>query len=274
MIIERPYSGSEKPLKRVLPDLFPELTYSELQACLRRRDVKIDGVRASASAVVSEGNVVSVYPKKKKSIVVLFEDQNLLACYKPKGIASQGEGSFETLVCAEKGAVTLMHRLDTNTDGVLLFSKNPIAEKEITSAMKEGRITKIYQAEVYGHPPIGKEISLDYYYKKDQEKARAMISDRSRPDYLPVHLSFHVIKQKEESSLLEVTLHKGKMHQIRAMLAFYGFFILGDGKYGSDEVNRRLGVQKTLLTARVVSFAFPQSSPLSYLNETVISIND
>ena len=167
-----------------------------------------------------------------------------------------------------------MHRLDTNTDGVLLFSKNPVAEREIISAMKDGLITKTYRAEVYGYPATDREISLDYYYKKDQERAKALISDQSLSGYLPVHISFRVIKQKQESSLLEVTLHKGKMHQIRAMLAFYGYFILGDGKYGSDEVNRRLGVQKTLLTAQSVRFAFPSSSPLSYLNKITIALKD
>ena len=273
MIIERTYFGVEKPLKKVLPELFPELSYSEIRACIRRRDVKVDGVRASSDSFsVSSGANLSIYPKKKKEIKVLFEDENLLACYKPKGIASEGEVGFDALVRAEKGDVRLMHRLDTNTDGVLLFARNEIAEQAIFRAMKEGLIVKKYLAEVYGHPPKGQEIALDYYYKKDESRGRAMISDSEKVGYAPVHLSFSVIKEGEETSTLSVTLHKGKMHQIRAMLAHYGFFILGDGKYGSDIVNRRLGVAKTALTASAVTFAFPADSPLFYLNSVTISI--
>lgn len=273
MIVERKYLGAEKALKKVLPDLFPELTYSEIQACLRRRDVKIDGVRASTdSLLVPTGALLSLYPKKKKEIKVLFEDENLLACYKPKGIASEGDGSFEEIVRAEKGEVILMHRLDTNTDGVLLFAKNSTAYGELFSAMKEGKIVKTYLAEVYGHPPKGEEISLDYFYKKDAKEGRALISDIPKSGYLPVHISFSVVKEGAESSTLSVTLHKGKTHQIRAMLAHYGAFILGDGKYGSDKVNRRLGISKTLLTASALSFDLPKGSPLSYLNGITISL--
>lgn len=273
MIIERRYAGAEKPLKKALPELFPELAYSEIQAALRRRDVKVDGVRASADFSLRGSALVTIYPKKKKEIKILYEDDNLLACYKPKGIASEGALSFESQVQAEKGSVRLMHRLDTNTDGVILFAKNDIAYREIFSAMKEGLIRKEYICEVYGRPEQGKEVSLDYFYKKDAEKGRAMIASAPKNGYLPVHISFRVLKSGEETATLSVILHKGKMHQIRAMLAHYGTFILGDGKYGSDKVNRRLGVSRTMLTAKSLSFSFPQNSPLFYMNETEISFS-
>ena len=272
-MIERRYEGGEKTLKKVLPDLFPELTYSETQACLRRRDVKIDGVRTSSdSFILRGGETITVYPKKKKPLKILYEDDNVLVCYKPKGIASEGTVSFETLVREERKEARLTHRLDTNTDGLLLFSKSEEAYQEIYRAMKEGWIEKTYLAEVYGHPPIGKEISLDYYYKKDAEKGRALISEQEKTGYLPVHISFSVIRSEGDRSTLSVTLHKGKTHQIRAMLAHYGTFILGDGKYGSDEINRKMGVAKTALTAASLRFFFPESSPLAYLNKLFLSL--
>ena len=127
-MIERRYFGEDKPLKKVLSELFPEVSYSELRACLRRKDVKLDGVRTSSDAVVvKKGTSISLYPKNKRTIKILFEDDNVLACYKPKGIQSQGEVSFETAVCAERPQARLTHRLDTNTDGVLLFAKNETA---------------------------------------------------------------------------------------------------------------------------------------------------
>ena len=271
-MIERRYSGGEKPIKRVLPDLFPEVSYSELSACFRRRDVKVNGVRVSQDFIITKGAVVCIYPQNKKRIKVLYESDDLLACYKPKGIASDGDISFSTMVAAEKGDVRLMHRLDTNTDGILLFAKNDVAEGELYTAMKEGRIRKEYLAEVYGVPHVKGECRLEYYYKKDAEHERAVISDRPSDGTIPVTLTFRVVERREETALLSVVIHKGKMHQIRAMLAHYGYFILGDGKYGCDRENRRLGVNKTCLTANAVEFDFPESSPLVYLNQVRISL--
>jgi len=272
-MIERQYLGGEKPLKKVLSDLFPEIPYSELRACLRRRDVKVDGVRASIDDLpVSSGATIVIYPKNKKQIKIFYEDDNILVCYKPKGIASEGEVSFETAVRADRPEARLTHRLDTNTDGVILFSKTDLAYDEIYTAMKEGRILKEYRAEVYGHPAAKGEVSLDYYYKKDAEQGRALLSDKPLSGYVPVHISFSVLESKPFGAVLRVFLHKGKTHQIRAMLARYGHFILGDGKYGDDEINRALKVKKTLLTAFALRFSFPEKSPLSYLNTITISL--
>jgi len=272
-MITRQYQGEDKALRKILPVLFPELSYAEICALFRRKDVKVDGVRKGGDFVVSDGMTVSVYPRKKKEIKVVYEDENLLVAYKPKGIASAGASSFETVVKEEKGEhCVLMHRLDTNTDGVILFAKNAQTEAELFRAMKDGEIVKHYVAEVYGHPPAGKEISLRYYYRKDEEEKRAIISKTEKSGYLPVELTFKVIEVKDRSALLSVELHKGKMHQIRAMLAAYGYFILGDGKYGDDEVNRALGVKRHLLTAVDFDFHLPQNSLLSYLNGIRISL--
>ena len=271
-MIERRYSGAEKPLKKVLSVLFPEVSYAELAACARRRDIKVDGVRASLDDVIHDQSVVTVYPKKKRPVKVLYEDDDVLACYKPKGIASEGDVSFLTVVTTEKGNVKLLHRLDTNTDGILLFAKTDLAYNELFDAMKNGLIRKEYSAEVYGVPPMQGEVSLDYYYKKDAEHGRALISDTPKEGFIPVHLSFIVQERKMETALLRVVIHKGKMHQIRAMLSHFGYFILGDGKYGSDRVNRMYNVTRTLLTACAVQFNLPAASPLSYLNSIRISL--
>ena len=273
-MLQRQYHGEDKPLKKVLPSLFSELTYSEICATLRRKDVKLGGKRVSdGSLIVRNGEEIAVYPKKKKAVKVVYEDDNILVANKPKGIASSGESSFESLVKAEYGENTiLMHRLDTNTDGLLLFAKNPTAERELYAAIKKGEITKGYRAEVYGHPRVYEDTLLRYYYRKNETDKRACISETERSGYIPVELTFRVIAEGEDSSTLAVSLHKGKMHQIRAMLAHYGYFILGDGKYGDDSVNRSLGIKRHLLTATELTFHLPRSSELSYLNETSITL--
>jgi len=272
-MIERLYGGADKPIRKVLSELFPEVPYSEICAALRRKDVKVDRKRVSSdSMVVSSGSTVTIYPKKVKEIKFLYEDDQVFACYKPKGIQSEGSPSFEESVRCLRPDARLMHRLDTNTDGVLLFTKTPSAYSAVFDAMKEGRITKYYDAEVYGVPPVSKPTELRYYYKKDSEKGRAILSESPKSGFLPVSLRFDIKKRTPNGAILSVEIHKGKMHQIRAMLAFYGYFILGDGKYGSDEINRALGVTKTRLTASAIKFSFPSDSPFAYLNEITISI--
>ena len=273
-MLSRAYRGEEKPLKRILPELFKEIPYSEICALLRRKDVKVDGKRVSdGNFSVSDGSEIIIYPRIKKSVIVVYEDEHILVCNKPKGIPTTGENSYEMLVKAEKGdSLVVMHRLDTNTDGLLLFAKDKVAQEEIFKAIKDGRIEKGYIAEVYGHPRAQEETTLRYFYKKNEEEKRAIISKEARPAFLPVEISIRVLREKEDTSVLHVTLHKGKMHQIRAMLAAYGYFIVGDGKYGNDQINKCLCVKKHLLTATELHFHFSANSPLFYLNSQKVSL--
>lgn len=273
-MLSRAYRGEEKPIKRILPELFKEIPYSEICALLRRKDVKVDGKRVSdGNFLVSAGSEIIIYPRIKKSVVVVYEDERILVCNKPKGIPTTGDDSYETLVKAEKGdSLVVMHRLDTNTDGLLLFAKDKVAEEEIFKAIKDGKIEKGYIAEVYGHPRVQGETTLHFFYKKNEEEKRGVISKEARAGFLPVEITIRVLREKEETSVLRVTLHKGKMHQIRAMLAAYGYFIVGDGKYGNDQINKCLGFKKHLLTATELIFHFPDSSPLFYLNNKKISL--
>ena len=100
-----------------------------------------------------------------------------------------------------------------------------------------------------------------------------MISESPKEGFLPVSIFVSIDKRKEHSTVLRVRLHKGKMHQIRAMLSAFGFFILGDGKYGDDRINKMLGIKKQLLTATSVTFSFSEKSELFYLNGKTISLS-
>ena len=87
--------------------------------------------------------------------------------------------------------------------------------------------------------------------------------------------SFQVIQEnkKENTSILDVTLHTGKTHQIRAHLAHIGHPIVGDGKYGNNEINKKFGYKVQQLTSYSLTFHFKsESGVLSYLNEKSISL--
>ena len=85
---------------------------------------------------------------------------------------------------------------------------------------------------------------------------------------------YEVIKEKEETSILSVKLITGKTHQIRAHLAHIGHFIVGDGKYGDNKINKMLKQKRQNLTAYKTIFHFDKSSPLSELDGVEITLNN
>ena len=90
---------------------------------------------------------------------------------------------------------------------------------------------------------------------------------------LPVKTHYTVLKTGQETSLLRVNLLTGRTHQIRAHLAFYGHFIVGDGKYGVEEINRRLKVKKQQLSSYSLTLHFSDNSPLKYLDNKTFTVD-
>ena len=253
---KRTYTHSDKPISKGLILVYPELPYGLLVKLLRKKDVFVDGVRVGEGAILHTGEVVDLFLAPKMiDVKVVYQDDNLLALYKPKGVASDGEYSFESLVRYVFGEVTLLHRLDTNTDGILLFSKTARAYEILRQGMQDGSITKYYRARVWGKMPLV-DRTLKGYLFKDSVKGKVRISDAKVKGSVLVECQVHPLSYEGNSTHVELTLHGGKTHQLRAQMAHDGHFILGDGKYGDDRVNRMLGFSKQLLTAYRVTFHF------------------
>ena len=253
----RIYRGEPKRLSKALALLYPDLSYRILEGLLDRRDVFVDGVRAEKNALIADGQSVSLYiTPSLLRIRTIYQNENILLLYKPKGIESDGEMSFAGLARFCFGDVMLMHRLDTNTDGLLLFAKTQQAYDVLYRAMKEGRIIKYYRALVYGemHP-----CELQGYLFKDSKEGRVYIADE--PSRGAVKVTCRVVNSLFQNgvSQIEIELHGGKTHQLRAQLAHSGHFILGDGKYGDDRINRTMGYKKQQLTAYRMVFCLPDN---------------
>ena len=92
------------------------------------------------------------------------------------------------------------------------------------------------------------------------------IYDRKVENSVTIITGYKVIEKLGETSVLDVTLFTGKTHQIRAHLAYIGHFIIGDGKYGDNSINKRLGVKNQQLTAYSLTLHFSKDSPLYYLD--------
>ena len=262
---DRIYNGKSCDIKKGLSLLYPELSYNEINMLIRRRDVFINGQRKSHGDLAIGDNVSIFLKPDSIKLRVSFEDNNFIAIYKKKGLQSTGEFSFESFVNYKYSSdYILLHRLDTNTEGILLFAKNQNYADIMKKAMAEGMVKKHYYATVYGN--LDKEKTLCLWLKKDSDKGIVKTFDKKAVGAELAETRIIPLSRQNGNTLVEAIITKGKTHQIRASLAHIGHFILGDSKYGIDSINRKFGFSKQQLTAYKIVFDIKDYSKLSYLN--------
>lgn len=208
---------------------------TQVNKILKNKDVKLDGTRLSEQDMVFAGQSVVVFcdqlPQPKFN--VLFEDENVLVINKEAGVEVQGEGSLEELT-----KTIAVHRLDRNTTGIVILAKNMEAEKALKEAFKAHNIQKKYVCEVFGAPKFkGEELSA--YLVKDNKRSEVKIYNNFVQNSVKISAKFRTVKMGEQTSLVEVDLLTGRTHQIRAHLAYLGYPIIGDGKYGKNQINKK-----------------------------------
>ena len=168
------------------------------------------------------------------------------------------------------------HRLDRNTLGLVLFSKNDTVNTILTEKFKNHEIEKHYIAKVYGMLPK-KNDTLIHYLFKDTKKSIVYISDKCKPGYKKIITFYNVLSydKEENSSVLDINLKTGRTHQIRAHLAYIGHPIIGDGKYGNNLINKKFNQKTQLLYSYYLKFNFNSySGILDYLNNKEIILDE
>ncbi len=261
----------EIKLSKAISDELPFLSRFDIKKILEEKDVKVNGVRTKEDTLISPNAKVVVYYQEKKSqdwYTLVYSDENVLIVNKRSGIEVVSEDDRDLLAVVRQDfpSAVAVHRIDRNTEGLVIFALNKTAEKELLSAFKTRKgIIKKYALKVHGKVDITK-IKRTVYLKKVDSLSKVWISEIKTSGYDPIITDFDIIEYDGDNTLLEATLITGKTHQIRAHIAYYGHAIIGDQKYGNDEY------KQMHLTANYLEFNFNTASKLSYLNKKSFEI--
>ena len=258
----------------------PGVPKSRLYRLLRKGEVRVNGGRVRAEYRLQAGDEVRIPPARINkdgapppparvndlAERILFEDKYLLVVNKPGGVAVHGGsgvsfGVIELMRAArpELKDLTLVHRLDRETSGCLVLAKRRSALRSLHEQFREGRVEKNYLALVAGDWQYGEQVidaPLLVTNRRNGER-HVVIDPEGKPAATRVKLS----RKHGIYSLMQCQPETGRTHQIRVHLAAEGFPILGDERYGDEDVNYRAaqnGLTRLFLHAQ--SIAFPDTN--------------
>lgn len=251
---------------KIIPYLKDTLgvNYNVANMLVRKKLVKVNSKRANMDSVVEIGDKISIYYDfDKNKYDEIYVDDNILVLGKHIGIASVGVDSLESVAEAKYGKLYPVHRLDLNTEGLIMFARNEESCRILSRAIECRDIKKFYTALVWGRPDATENTWIGYWKKISDGKVE--IKNTKSAGYSEVITKYRVLRSTQNMTICEIELVTGKMHQIRAHFASYGLSIIGDTKYGNFDINKKVGLSKQCLTATRLELHF-KGTKLDYLD--------
>ena len=287
-------------LDKFLTKLLPGMPQSMLYKSLRKECVRINGRHIKDGAVrLKEGDVLRLYLKDEffekpdpdsvflnitPRLDIVYEDENIMLLNKKQGMCvhAGSDGEIDTLIEHVKAYLyrngefnpeaentfvpALANRIDRNTGGIVIAAKNAESLRILNQKIKDREIEKRYLCMVYGHLEK-KSGEIRGFLLKDEGKKQVYVYDTPKSGAKTMLTKYRVIEEYKDCSLVEAKLETGRTHQIRAGFAHIGHPLLGDGKYGTNEINRRFPYSCQALYSYKLRFSFTSDSGiLEYLN--------
>ncbi len=220
---------------------------------------------------------------------ILDEDNHLIVCYKEAGILSQSDitGAPDLLnilknYIKEKynkpGAVYLglVHRLDRNTEGIMVYARTSKAASRLSEEIRNNNINKKYLAVLDGKfGQIGNKGQLKDKLYKDEKDKKSIVSSDGKEAILDYEVIDQIMENNKYYTLVKINLITGRFHQIRAQFSSRGYPLSGDKKYGSKNgsgynlVSYHLEfIHPTLKEKRVYNYFKPSKLFLKFYTES------
>ena len=237
------------PLEKYLKRAWPLLPGRVLRDALKRKDIRVNGVRSGVDAAVKGGDALAIYLGDRwlsPEPDILFSDDRLIVAVKPQGLPvdvdRDGVGADTLLARLQRRwpDVELCHRLDAQTGGIVLAAADAAVHEQALEAFRDHKgVRKLYRALALGRfdRPEG---TLDAFLVKDARRGLVKVLHRDAPGAKPIRTRYRVIGRRGDG-LTEVALEPvtGRTHQLRAHMADFGHPLLGDDRYGDRAANRR-----------------------------------
>lgn len=304
-IISKNDSGQR--LDKFISKAIPALPKSLMYKYIRTKRIKVNSKKSDISAKLAEGDKVDMYINDEffapvdekydflsasKNLDIVYEDENILLLDKKVGLLSHPDETEynDTLITRvkrylyEKGeynpkdeqsfAPALVNRIDRNTGGIVMAAKNAESLRILNQKLKYRELEKYYLCVIHG--TLKKKSGLlKGWLIKDEKKNKVRVFEREQPNAKEIKTQYSVISEKDGLSLVEVELLTGRTHQIRAHFASIGHPLLGDGKYGTNALNKTLGYKKQFLYSYRLKFTFTTDAGiLEYLNGKSFEVPD
>lgn len=303
-------NDANQRLDKFIIKSLPNLPQSLMYKYIRKKRIKVNSKRAEISTILNVGDVVDMYindeffvkPETRydftgapRKLDILYEDENIMLLDKKAGLLCHPDDReyVDTLITRikkylyEKGEYkpddensftpALVNRIDRNTGGIVIAAKNAESLRIMNAQMKQRtNLKKYYLCVCHGIMERDSGL-LEGYLLKDEKKNTVRILKAPCEGAKEVRTKYKVLGRDfdKQLSLVEVELVTGRTHQIRAHFASIGHPLLGDGKYGTNKLNKDFGYRKQCLYSYKLVFMFDETAGiLSYLNSREFEVKD